>query len=400
MTRVRLGDAARFINGAAFKPEDWGNDGLPIIRIQNLTGTGEHFNYTTRKVKDELVVEQGDLLVSWSATLDVYRWGGPRGLLNQHIFKVLPKPGVDPEYLYFALKSVIAELESKTHGSTMKHVVRGDFEDTRIHLPGIDQQRRIVDILSRADGIVRLRRQAQQKAAELIPAIFVDIFGDLASNPKGWTEQSLGTIVEEFRYGTSQKSGEQGYPTLRIPNVIGNALDPGDMKLVAVPKAEADRIRLVDGDLLFVRTNGNPDNVGRSAVYSPGVLERAGFDGGNCLYASYLIRARLDRRKVDPYFLQSFLSSAEGRKRIRSEARTSAGQYNINTQGLAGVVVPLPALELQTDFVRRCQQITVLAELQATASRKATDAFEGLLARAFSARRTAIEASEVEGAVA
>ncbi|MFN8892352.1 MAG: type I restriction endonuclease subunit S [Betaproteobacteria bacterium] len=101
MRRVRLGDAARFINGAAFKPTDWASEGLPIIRIQNLTGTGEHFNYTTRKVKDELVVEQGDLLVSWSATLDVYRWAGPRGLLNQHIFKVLPKPGVDPDFLFF-----------------------------------------------------------------------------------------------------------------------------------------------------------------------------------------------------------------------------------------------------------------------------------------------------------
>ena len=400
MTRVRLGDTARFVNGAAFKPTDWGNEGLPIIRIQNLTGTSEDFNYTTRQVKGELLVEPGDLLVSWSATLDVYRWDGPRGLLNQHIFKVLPKPGVNPDFLFFALKSVVAELESKTHGSTMKHVVRGDFEDTCIHLPDADGQRRIVDLLSRAEGIVRLRRQAQQKLDALASAMFIDTFGDPVTNPKGWTEQGLGTVVEEFRYGTSQKSGDQGYPTLRIPNVIGNSLDPGDMKLVAVPKAEADRIRLVDGDVLFVRTNGNPDNVGRSAVYESSVLDRAGFDGKDCLYASYLIRARLDRRKVDPFYLQAFLSSAEGRKRIRGEARTSAGQFNINTKGLASVVVPLPALELQTKFVRRCRPVAGLVELQAAASQKATVAFEGLLARAFSAEAAGAEVNEAEGALA
>ena len=167
---------------------------MPIIRIQNLTGTGEKFNYTTRKVKPEIIVELGDLLVSWSATLDVYRWNGPKGVLNQHIFKVLPVLNVDPNYLFYALKSVISELLSKTHGSTMKHVVRGDFESTRVLVPPLNEQRRIVDILSRAEGIVRLRMEAQKKAAELIPALFLEMFGDPATNPKGWKTKPFGSI--------------------------------------------------------------------------------------------------------------------------------------------------------------------------------------------------------------
>ena len=168
MTMTALGETARFVNGAAFKPSDWGSEGLPIIRIQNLTGTGESFNVTARQTKPELVVEPGDLLVSWSATLDVYRWNGSRGLLNQHIFKVLPRRGIDPDYLFYALKNALAELSAKTHGSTMKHVVRGDFESTQVRIPPLPEQRRIVDILSRAESIVRLRREAQKKAAELI----------------------------------------------------------------------------------------------------------------------------------------------------------------------------------------------------------------------------------------
>ena len=124
MTMKSLGDVARFINGAAFKPTDWCDEGIPIIRIQNLTGTSDKFNYTTRVVKPELVVEPGDLLVSWSATLDVYRWIGPTGLLNQHIFKVLPNKGVDPDYLFFALKNALAE-----------RLIRGRIDATNIVSP-------------------------------------------------------------------------------------------------------------------------------------------------------------------------------------------------------------------------------------------------------------------------
>lgn len=182
MRTVPLGEVARFVNGAAFKPSDWSEQGLPIIRIQNLTGTGEKFNYTTRQTKPELIVEPGDLLVSWSATLDVYRWTGPRGVLNQHIFKVLSKVGVDPDFLFFALKSVIAELNTKTHGSTMKHVVRGDFESTHVYLPSLDEQRQIVDRLSRAEGIVRLHREASTKAQAILDALIANTFLNTIQN--------------------------------------------------------------------------------------------------------------------------------------------------------------------------------------------------------------------------
>jgi len=385
MTMMALGQTARFINGAAFKPTDWGDNGLPIIRIQNLTGTGEKFNFTTRQVKAELVVEPGDLLVSWSATLDVYRWAGPRGLLNQHIFKVLPKPGIDPDYLFFALKSALAELSSKTHGSTMKHVVRGDFESTQIRVPPLDEQCRIVDILSRAEGIVRLRREAQRKAAELVPGIFLDMFGDPATNPKGWPVATLGEVVEEFRYGTSQKSGPTGFPVLRIPNVVGDRLEPSPMKFVEVQEAEVNRLQLLDGDFLFVRTNGNPDYVGRSAVFESEVMRQAGFNGTNTLYASYLIRARIQRSRLEPYFLQGYLSSTEGRRKRKERSRTSAGQFNINIDGLSSIPVPLPPLALQLDFVQHCRDIFGIQFQQTAATAKAEAAFSALLGQAFSA---------------
>ena len=88
---LKLGDIADFINGHAFKPTDWNGKGKKIIRIQNLTDNKKPYNMTDKEVDKKYVVKNGDLLVSWSATLDVFSWEGEDALLNQHIFKVVPK---------------------------------------------------------------------------------------------------------------------------------------------------------------------------------------------------------------------------------------------------------------------------------------------------------------------
>ena len=91
MKMVALGEVAEFINGAAFKPEDWGEDGLRIIRIQNLNDASKPYNRTLKRVPSKYEVLPGTLLVSWSASLGVFVWNEPDiALLNQHIFKVVP----------------------------------------------------------------------------------------------------------------------------------------------------------------------------------------------------------------------------------------------------------------------------------------------------------------------
>ncbi len=98
-----LGDVADFLNGAAFKPEDWHDVGRPIIRIQNLTDHTKPINRTTRQLDSRYLVSPGDLLVSWSATLDAFIWDREESWLNQHIFKVIPYEGIDKTYLFYLL---------------------------------------------------------------------------------------------------------------------------------------------------------------------------------------------------------------------------------------------------------------------------------------------------------
>ena len=378
MTMMALGEAARFINGAAFKPTEWGDEGLPIVRIQNLTGTSEKFNLTTRIVKPELIVESGDLLVSWSATLDVYRWGGPRGLLNQHIFKVLPNSGVDPDYLYFALKNALAELSSKTHGSTMKHVVRGDFESTKVRMPSIEEQRRIVDVLSRAEGIVQLRRDAQKKAAELIPAIFLDMFGEPSWNPKEWPTLPLNEVSEVISGVAKgrQLSGDDliELPYMRVGNVKDGHLDLNEVKTMEIKRSEVEKLRIEPGDLLMTE-GGDPDKLGRAALWRGEI--------NLCVHQNHIFKVRSNRVLLSPEYLRSLAGSAYGKAYFLRVAKKTTGIASINKTQLSAFPVVLPPRAMQEVFNRHVQSAESIMAQQDDASDKAKATFEALLARSF-----------------
>ena len=324
------------------------------------------------------------------------------GKCSTEVIPLCPSPELDRRYLAYFLRSAstVARISERTAGARMPRADMDFVLGLHMPLPPLDEQRRTADLLSRAEGIVRLRREAQKKARAIIPALFLDMFGDPAMNPKGWDETSLRDLVSEFRYGTSQKSGDSGFPVLRIPNVIGDGLDPSDMKLVAATAQEVERLRLRQGDLLFVRTNGNPDYVGRSAVFEPEALSAAGFDSKNCVFASYLIRGRMRTELVRPAFAQAFLSSHEGRRRLREQARTSAGQYNVNIEGLSSIRVPMPHLDLQVRFEGLCQSVRGIVALQTEALGQANATFRCVLARAFSAGPKGARTDPAEDAVA
>jgi type I restriction enzyme S subunit len=183
-----LGSVAEFINGAAFKPEDWGDEGKPIVRIQNLTDPTKPFNRTKRQVAEKLHVHPGDLLVSWSASLGVFEWREPEiALLNQHIFRVLPDEArIDKRYLRYGLEGALLDMQRHLHGATMQHVNRGEFLATKLYLPPLPEQRRIAAILDKADALRAKRRAALAQLDTLTQSIFLDMFGDPATNPKGW----------------------------------------------------------------------------------------------------------------------------------------------------------------------------------------------------------------------
>ena len=165
MTYLTLGEVAEYINGRAFKPNEWEDVGLPIIRIQNLTNSTQFINRKSKVFEDKYLVKDGDLLFAWSASLGAHIWHGEDGWLNQHIFKVIPHANIDKMYLYYFLLHVIDELYAKTHGSGMVHITLKPFKSTPIPVPELDVQKQIAETIS---NLFFKLDEAKEKAQEVV----------------------------------------------------------------------------------------------------------------------------------------------------------------------------------------------------------------------------------------
>lgn len=204
--RISVGELCEFINGNGFRPPDWKPSGLLIIRIQNLNGS-QNFNYFDGVPKDKWIVEPGDLLFAWAGVKGVSFgptiWPGPRGVLNQHIFRVAPKNVIDRYWLYLALQVVTRRVEENAHGfkASLVHVHKDDITDQIVDLPPIAEQRRIAEILRTWDEAIEklgeLRAAKKQRLDGLRSGL---LFGALRldGKPANWQPRRLSEVTFEL----------------------------------------------------------------------------------------------------------------------------------------------------------------------------------------------------------
>jgi restriction endonuclease S subunit len=149
-----LGNLASYINGYAFKPEDWEESGLPIIRIEQLKNPDAKCDYFDKKLTDIYLINDGDLIFSWSATLFLKIWNRGTAYLNQHLYKVITKSVVKKIFLRYLIEFNIDKLYKETHGSTMQHITRPLLLKFKIILPPLHEQQKIAEILETVDETI------------------------------------------------------------------------------------------------------------------------------------------------------------------------------------------------------------------------------------------------------
>ena len=163
---VRVNDTGLYVNGLAFKPSDWKQTGFPIIRIQNLTDPSKEFNHAGGEFPEEVIVRNGDILVSWSATLEAFEWSRGEGVLNQHIFRVLPAETLTTKrFLYLLLRHAMRTMADSrhAHGLVMTHINRGPFLAYVVLIPPLAEQHRIV---AKVDELMALCDRLEKARAE------------------------------------------------------------------------------------------------------------------------------------------------------------------------------------------------------------------------------------------
>lgn len=177
LTKVkRIG---QYINGYAFKPDEWSDSGLPIIRIQNLTNHQKDFNRFKGEIDSKYLITEDDYLISWSATLDVFKWTREDGYLNQHIFKAIPNLDViDYCYFYWLASAFIKEMANDKHGSAMQHVTKPIFDNFKIPLPSLSIQKQINSILDKKvtqiDFILKKTKQSIEEFKKYKQALITE----------------------------------------------------------------------------------------------------------------------------------------------------------------------------------------------------------------------------------
>ncbi len=256
--QLKLGEIATFVNGYAFKPSDWNDTGIPIIRIQNLNNDNASRNYYNGQLDEKYRVVRGDILISWSATIGVFEWTREDSYLNQHIFKVVfNKLKVNKSFFKYLIKQKINEMLAKVHGSTMKHITKSNFDNIPILLPDINEQDRIARILDKAEEIRTKKKLANEKLDEFLKSTFIDMFGDPVTNPYEYKITNIGEACYFVKDGPHKSPTyvQEGVPFISVNNIISGKWDFSKVKYISKEDHYMfkKRCHAVKGDILYTK---------------------------------------------------------------------------------------------------------------------------------------------------
>jgi len=287
------------------------------------------------------------------------------------------KDALDPLYLFYFTQTTpfVSRLTQLSIGAGYPAVSDDNILDTEIPLPPLPEQQRTAAILAKADRLRRLRRTAHELGDTYLQAVFLEMFGDPATNPRGWQRTTIGKVVGSSQYGTSKKSNSEhrGYPILGMGNITySGRIDLSSLSYVELPQEEFEALRLVPGDIIFNRTNST-ELVGKTAHWNHEL---------DVVLASYLVKLRL-RDDVLPGYFAALLNTTFYKKLFQDRCKKAVGQSNISPTLLKEFPMLIPPLPLQQQFADIKREFEQLRAQQREAERQAEHLFQALLHRAF-----------------
>lgn len=382
-----LGDVCQTFTGGTpsrTKPQYFGG-GITWVKITDMLqgtvlGTEESLSDEGIANSSAKVLPVGTVLISIFATIGRTAVLGIEAATNQAIAGVVPKDTqqLQPDYLRYFLDSKHSELNRVARGVAQPNVNQGILKGLEIPVPPLPDQRRIVDLLSRAEGIVRLRREAEKKAAEFIPALFLDMFGDPATNPKGWAVRKVSDFVSRFEGGKNIQAGSENgslYRILKVSAATSGIYRESESKPSPDGYSPPTSHIVRAGDMLFSRAN-TEELVGATAI-----VDRT---DGKTLLPDKLWRF-VWAEPVEPAYMHALFQSSHVRRELgKLSSGTSASMRNISQGKLFDFQVSIAPYSDQKAFSERSAAVQSILSQQSAATAKAQATFDALLARVFS----------------
>jgi type I restriction enzyme S subunit len=391
---VALYDVAEVCAGnpAPQETSDFSTDGEPFVRMQDV-GRLHHtraLSQTVDRVTAE-AIRTKRLRKFPAGTLLIPKSGASIGLNHRallardcyvvsHLATVIPDlDRVDADFLYFW--SLTYDPRDQAQTTSLPSLPLSLIKAARLPLPPLGDQRRAVDLLSRAEGIVQLRRRAREITSDLLPALFSTMFGDMSDNPRGWATAALDDVLESIDSGRSprcldrQRRGDE-WGVLKLSALSGGRFDGAENKALPPGLTPLPKDEVHPGDLLISRKN-TYELVGTSAY----VWQTK----GGLLLPDLIFRLRLrPGAPVDPLYLWQLLSTPGKRRALRQLAGGSAESMpNISKERLRGLRIELPPIDIQRQFSEKVKAVHDLIAQQENALSIAKANFDALLYRIF-----------------
>lgn len=340
------------------------------------------------------MIPAGTLLVAMYGSIGKLGITGIECCTNQAIAYAKELYGVTTKYMFFYMAMMKSELISKGKGGTQKNISQTVLNSLEVIVPPLPEQERIVsrieELFSQLDAGVETLKKTKAQLAVYRQAVLKEAFeGRLtASGPEKIVR--LGDYIETPRYGTSKKcsydDGRDRTAVYRIPNIEhkNGRISHDDIKYAQFTESELDGIRLQQGDILIIRSNGSVSLVGRAAMVCDADITGT--------FAGYLMRLRISEPEtLLPKFLLLFLQSHQARIYIENKAKSTSGVHNINSTEISDLQMPLydpdtqyaiiEAIESRLSVCDSIEQTVDTALQQAEAMRQSIlkNAFEGRL---------------------
>ena len=381
---VLQSDAATFYNGRAYKLTEWENSGTPVIRLQNLTGSGKDYYYSNLVLPEHQYCVKGDLLYMWSASFGPYIWQGGKAIFHYHIWKIeCKKELLEQKFLYFLLDDITMKMMNQSNGSTMLHITKEGMEKLKISLPPLSEQKKISEILSSVDRSIEATEKLIAKLADLKKALMQELFtkgightrfknSPLGRIPEEWEVACIGDIASKVGSGITPRGGSEVYLSkgvkfLRSQNIYPNGLKLDD--IVFISKEQHDEMKNSKLQSFDVLLNITGASIGR-CYFVP-----EGFGEGNVNQHVCIIRCK----EIYHYgFLLYFLNSEVGQGQIFS-SQSGGSREGLNYEQIKSFVVPFPSLTEQLKIASILSANNVKIEKAQLRLNKLQDMKKGLM---------------------
>lgn len=304
-------------------------------------------------------------------------------LFASYLIRVRPNKLVNPRFLsyFFNTPNYWAQIKSSSRGAGQPGVNSSSLRKLRVPLPPMEEQKRIADILDKANGIRRKRLEANELTEHFLRSQFVELFGDPHNNPRNWRLAKL-EDVSQLQSGVTKGRKLEGKKTVDVPymrvwNVQDAHIRLGSIKNITVLETDVDKYRLEVGDLLLTE-GGDPDQLGRGAIwYAPIPV---------CIHQNHIFRVRANTELVVPEFLSAMIGSEFCKRYFLKMAKQTTGIASINMRQLKACPVLLPPLKLQEKFSRIEKRFKEAEQTLDARFKEADTLFDSIAQKAFSGK--------------